>query len=119
MRAGDLFWFGDNVPTGYENPFAQPAFLLIFKIEDRTPGYDRTMLERLETMKVTLESERAGGAVFAFTALPQDHPARVFARRLPGAKVLAEKTGAAWRRVRPTPSPSRRRAPRRPSGRHR
>jgi quercetin dioxygenase-like cupin family protein len=23
MRSGSLFWFGDGIPTGYENPFAR------------------------------------------------------------------------------------------------
>jgi hypothetical protein len=87
MKAGDLFWFGDGVPTGYENPFKEPAFLLIFKIEDRTPGYDEAMIERLQRMRGKLEEEHAGGTPFLFKEIPEDHPAKTFARTLPRASV--------------------------------
>lgn len=87
IKTGALFWFGDGVPTGYENPFTEPAFLLIFKIEDRTPGRDEAMLERLERMRGTLEGEHAQGAPFHFREIPEDHPAKVFARGLPGTRV--------------------------------
>jgi quercetin dioxygenase-like cupin family protein len=82
MRSGDLFWFGDGVPTGYENPFHEAAFLLIFKVEERTPGYDAAMLQRLEVMRGKLEDENANGTPFTFKEIPQDHPAKVFARTL-------------------------------------
>jgi len=82
MRAGALFWFGDDVPTGYENPFTEPALLLIFKIEERTPGYDRSMLARLEGVRGKLEQEHAAGTPFTFGELAEDHPAKVFARGL-------------------------------------
>ena len=87
MKAGDLFWFGDGVPTGYENPFTEPAFLLIFKIGDRAPGYDAAMLDRLRKMRGKLEEEHASGTPFLFKEIPDDHPAKVFARSLPGAKL--------------------------------
>jgi len=82
MRAGSLFWFGDNVPTGYENPFADPAYLLIFKIDERTPGYDATMLDRVRGIAAHLEEKRGSGAAFTFNDLGPEHPARVFADRL-------------------------------------
>lgn len=82
MRAGDLFWFGDGVPTGYENPFEAPAFLLIFKVEDRAPGYETAMLERLPKMRDSLEAEHAQGTPFRFSEIPEDHPAKQFARTL-------------------------------------
>jgi quercetin dioxygenase-like cupin family protein len=82
MKTGDLFWFGDGVPTGYENPFGEAAFLLIFKVEDRTPGYDGPMLQRLEVMRGKLEDENARGTPFLFKEIPDDHPAKVFARTL-------------------------------------
>lgn len=82
MRGGALFWFGDLVPTGYENPFAEPALLLIFKMEDRAPGYERAMFTRLEGVRETLEREHAGGTPFTFAELAEDHPAKVFARGL-------------------------------------
>ena len=80
MRAGALFWFGDGVPTGYENPFTEPALLLIFKTDDREPGYDPAMLTRLAATRDSLEEERRHGTPFTFADLPQDHPAQVFAR---------------------------------------
>lgn len=87
MKAGDVFWFGDGVPTGYENPFTEPAFLLIFKVEDRTPGYDQAMLDRLRLMGDKLEERHAQGTPFFFKEIPEDHPAKVFARSLPGSNV--------------------------------
>jgi hypothetical protein len=87
MKAGGLFWFDDGVPTGYENPFTTPAFLLIFKVDDRTPGYDAPMLERFQRMRGKLEDQHAGGTPFLFTEIPDDHPAKVFARSLPNSRV--------------------------------
>ncbi|HKY51115.1 MAG TPA: AraC family ligand binding domain-containing protein [Candidatus Limnocylindria bacterium] len=87
MKEGDLFWFGDGVPTGYENPFTQPAFLLIFKVDDRTPGYDAAMLDRLERMRGKLEEEHSQGTPFLFKEIPEDHPAKMFARTLPGTRI--------------------------------
>lgn len=80
MRAGALFWFGDGVPTGYENPFGEPALLLIFKTDDRQAGYDREMLTRLANTREGLEEEHRHGTPFSFAELPDDHPAAVFAR---------------------------------------
>lgn len=80
MRAGSLFWFGDGVPTGYENPFGDPALLLVFKTEDREPGYDRTMFTRLAAMRDKLAQENREGTPFTFAELPEGHPAKVFAR---------------------------------------
>ena len=82
MRAGGLFWFGDAVPTGYENPFREPALLLIFKTEEREPGYDRAALTRIEGVREKLEQEHAAGTPFTFSELSEDHPAKVFARSL-------------------------------------
>ena len=79
MRAGSLFWFGDGIPTGYENPFDTSALLLIFKTEERTPGYDMTMLDRVRGIAAQLEAEHSAGTQFAFSELPDDHPARQFA----------------------------------------
>lgn len=82
MRAGSLFWFGDDVPTGYENPFDLPALLLIFKMEERAPGYDRTMFERLEGVRADLERHHQEGTPFTFAELPDGHPAKQYARSL-------------------------------------
>jgi quercetin dioxygenase-like cupin family protein len=78
MKAGSLFWFGPNIPTGYENPFDEPAFLLIFKSQMLWTSEEQ--LEFLETgLKEHLESELAAGHVFTLNELPEDHPAREFA----------------------------------------
>ena len=82
MKPGTLFWFGDGIPTGYENPFDEPAYLLIFKTDDREPGYDPAMFTRLEKMREKLKEENAGGTPFTFAELPEDHPAKKFARSL-------------------------------------
>jgi quercetin dioxygenase-like cupin family protein len=87
MRSGDLFWFGDGTPTGYENPFAEPAFLLIFKIEERLPDYAEMKVARLEQMRDELEEEHARGTPFLFKEIPEDHPAKMFARTLPQTSV--------------------------------
>lgn len=86
MRAGSLFWFGDGIPTGYENPFDEPAYLLIFKTEPRTPGHDAGRLEHIEDIRRKLEAEHSEGTPFAFAELPADHPAREFARRVGGTR---------------------------------
>jgi len=82
IRAGDFFWFGDGIPTGYENPFRAPAYLLIFKTVPRKPGYDRSMFARLRKMAKKLESENREGTPFTFAELPREHPAKTFARAL-------------------------------------
>lgn len=82
MRAGALFWFGDEVPTGYENPFDEPALLLIFKTEERAPGYDPSMFARLDAVRDKLEQHHAEGTPFTFAELPEEHPAKQFAREL-------------------------------------
>jgi quercetin dioxygenase-like cupin family protein len=82
MTPGTVFWFGDGIPTGYENPFKKPAYLLIFKTEKRVPGYDKTMLTRLKKMAVSLKKENREGTPFTFTELPRDHPARAYARKV-------------------------------------
>jgi quercetin dioxygenase-like cupin family protein len=82
MRTGSLFWFGDGIPTGYENPFDTSACILIFKTSDRTPGYDASMLERVRDIAAKLEDEHKSGTPFLFRELQPDHPARQFSSRL-------------------------------------
>ncbi|MFN0094114.1 MAG: cupin domain-containing protein [Dehalococcoidia bacterium] len=82
MRAGDLFWFGDDIPTGYEVPFGEAAYILIFKTQARDS--DAAFLEYLASMAEGLRRENAEGVPFHFRELPADHPARVFGRTLPG-----------------------------------
>jgi quercetin dioxygenase-like cupin family protein len=82
VREGTVFWFGDDVPTGWETPFAEPATILIWKSEPRDADGDREFFKYLEKMAAGLEEEHASGTPFRLDELPQDHPARVFARSL-------------------------------------
>ena len=82
MKSGSLFWFKAGTPTGYEVPFTEPAFILIFK-GARDEMDDQGFLEYLRTLKQRLEKSHAKGSPFKMSELCQDHPARVFARSLP------------------------------------
>lgn len=82
VREGSLFWFGDDVPTGWETPFAEPATILIFKSEPRDEAGDATFITYLEEMAANLEKENEEGTPFRLSELPPTHPARVFAREL-------------------------------------
>ncbi|MBV1734782.1 MAG: hypothetical protein KMY50_03230 [Candidatus Desulforudis sp.] len=57
MRPGSLFWFGAGVPTGYEVPFDEPAFILIFKGQ-RNEDSDEAFFEYLRGLADRLERER-------------------------------------------------------------
>ncbi|WP_445349083.1 alpha/beta fold hydrolase [Desulforudis sp. DRI-14] len=85
MRPGSLFWFGAGVPTGYEVPFDEPAFILIFKGQ-RSEESDEAFFEYLRRLAGRLEEERAGGQPFTFDELPPEHPARIFGDRRLSAK---------------------------------
>ena len=79
MRPGTLFWFGPDVPTGYEVPFDEPAYILIFKGELLRTA--QSFLEYLrEELAPRLTTERDTGKPFYLGDLAEDHPARVFAR---------------------------------------
>ncbi len=75
MRPGSLFWFGAGVPTGYEVPFDEPAFILIFKGQ-RNEDSDEAFFEYLRGLAGRLERERAAGQPFTLNDLPPEHPAR-------------------------------------------
>jgi quercetin dioxygenase-like cupin family protein len=81
MKPGTLFWFKAGTPTGYEVPFDEPAFILIFKSE-RDEKDDGEFLLYLQGLKRRLEKAHAEGTPFLMSELPFDHPAREFARRL-------------------------------------
>ncbi len=78
MQAGDLFWFGPGVPTGYEVPFEDNAYILIFKGE-HTDASRKEFVEYLQSVDEQLAEEKADGKPFSFDALPTDHPAVAFA----------------------------------------
>lgn len=84
MEAGDIFWFGPGVPTGYEVPprFDEEALILVFKRE-RSDGSRKGFVEYLtEEMNPHLEEEREKGTPFKFEDLADDHPAKEFAASL-------------------------------------
>lgn len=81
MRPGSLFWFKAETPTGYEVPFSEPAFILIFK-GDRDEKDDEGFLKYLQDLKLRLERAHEEGTPFKLSELSVDHPARFFARGL-------------------------------------
>jgi pimeloyl-ACP methyl ester carboxylesterase/cytochrome c556 len=78
MREGSLFRFGAGVPTGYEVPFAENAFILIFK-GDRLTRDEKEFIDYLRGMAARLAKERREGVPYRLGDLPREHPARVFA----------------------------------------
>lgn len=84
IREGSLFWFGDDVPTGWEVPFAQPATILIFKTEPRDAAAEATFISYLTGMAADLEQQHMARTPFRLNELPEDHPARVFAASVTG-----------------------------------
>lgn len=80
MGPGSLFWFDDGVPTGYQVPFQESAYILIFKA---MPGEDdAAFAEYLRELAQGLEVEQRNGTPFRLADLPEDHPALEFARRV-------------------------------------
>ena len=80
MKPGTLFWFKKDTPTGYEVPFDDPAYILIFKggREDTT---DEEFFEYLRGLERKLRKQQDEGEPFSFEALPEDHPAKIFVRQ--------------------------------------
>ena len=79
METGSLFHFGDNMPTGWEAPFAEGALLLVVKAKKKGEAY-KPFIDGLNKMKATLEKDMAKGEKFYFNQLAPDHPAIVFAK---------------------------------------
>jgi quercetin dioxygenase-like cupin family protein len=79
MKPGSLFWFGPDIAAGYEIPFADPAFILIFKgsLLDTPEGFVSYLQDKLQP---SLIEENKNGEPFRLSELPEDHPARIFAR---------------------------------------
>jgi hypothetical protein len=78
MKPGSLYWFGDNIPTGFQVPFKEDAYILIFKA---VPGDDDgAFIRYLESMAANLKKEHAAGTPFRLADLPPSHAARIFAR---------------------------------------
>ncbi len=81
MEAGSLFRFGDNMPTGWEAPFAEGALLLVVKTKNKGDGYE-SFGKGINKMKKAVEVQKAKGEAFYYNALKPDHPAVVFARQV-------------------------------------
>ncbi len=81
MNPGSLFRFAARTPTGYEVPFAEDAYLLIFK-GDRLSKSEKEFIDYLRGMKERLRNERKQGVPYLLRDLPEDHPARRFAREV-------------------------------------
>lgn len=84
MRPGSLFWFGDGVPTGYEVPFDEDAYILIFKTGERPPVEE--FVAYLQRMAARVKAEHEAGTPFLLSELPADHPARQFAAQIAGTR---------------------------------
>lgn len=81
MKPGTLFHFAANTPTGYEVPYAENAFLLIFKGR-RTLEHEEEFINYLKGMAARLEKEHEAGIPYLLKDLPADHPALEFAREV-------------------------------------
>lgn len=80
MKPGTLFHFAVNTPTGYEVPFAEPAYILIFK--GRTTQKDAEFVDYLKGLGDRLKKESAAGVPYWLKDLPADHAALKFAREV-------------------------------------
>lgn len=81
MPAGSLFRFAPNIPTGYEVPFGENAYILIFK-GDRITKTEGEFIDYLKGMAGRLKTDHDKGTPFLLKELAADHPARVFARKV-------------------------------------
>jgi pimeloyl-ACP methyl ester carboxylesterase len=81
MKPGTLFRFAAGAPTGYEVPFAENAYILIFK-GDRVSKNEKEFIDYLKGMAERLKKEQKEGVPYLLKELPADHAARAF-----GAKV--------------------------------
>jgi quercetin dioxygenase-like cupin family protein len=79
MEAGSLFHFGDNMPTGWEAPFAEGALLLVVKTREDGSDYE-PYVQGLREMATDLDGQRRDGTPFYFSELEPDHEAIQFAR---------------------------------------
>lgn len=79
MQAGTLFRFGDNMPTGWEAPFNEPALLLVVKPKGENKSYD-TFNRGIKAMQASVDADRKKGMAFYYNELKPDDPAIAFAR---------------------------------------
>jgi hypothetical protein len=81
MKPGTLFHFAVNTPTGYEVPFAEDAYILIFKGK-RTTGKEEEFVNYLKGLAARLKREQQAGVPYLMKDLPADHPAIRFAKEV-------------------------------------
>jgi pimeloyl-ACP methyl ester carboxylesterase len=80
MKPGSLYWFGDNIPTGYMVPFRENAYILIFKA---APGSDDAeFMSYLKGVAEGLVKDQAKGTAFRLVDLPEGHHGLDAARRM-------------------------------------
>ena len=81
MQPGALFRFEPNTPTGYEIPFDENAYILIFK-SARLSKDEKEFINYLKTLSSRLIKRHERGTPFLLKELPADHPARLFGRQV-------------------------------------
>lgn len=79
MQTGTLFRFGDNMPTGWEAPFSEPALLLVVKPKGESTSYD-IFNGGIRAMRSATDKDRKTGMPFYYNELKPDDPAIAFAR---------------------------------------
>ncbi len=81
MEPGSLFRFGTGMATGYEVPFRTEASILVFK-GDRLARSEKDFIDYLRGMAGGVRQAHREGVPFFLVELPDNHPARVFAREV-------------------------------------
>ncbi len=78
MGPGSLYWFGPDIPTGYEVPFDEPAYLLVFRgvVNESAAEMMDNVAQKLRPKLVQMQAD---GEPFRLRDLPADHPALAFA----------------------------------------
>jgi pimeloyl-ACP methyl ester carboxylesterase/quercetin dioxygenase-like cupin family protein len=79
MKPGSLFHFAVNTPTGYEVPFPEDAYILIFKGK-RSLGTEKEFVKYLYGLAERLKKEEQAGVPYHMKSLPANHPAVRFAK---------------------------------------
>ncbi len=79
MEAGSTFHFGSNIPTGWEAPFPEGAYLYIVK-SYADLDYELYTTD-IRSMAGELDQQLSEGMEFYFHQLPADHEAIQFARQ--------------------------------------
>lgn len=80
MRPGSIQVFKPGIATGYEVPFDEPCYILVFRGVVQESAEE--MLETIEQMKMHFVEAQESSEVFMLRDLPVDHPARIFAHKV-------------------------------------